>query len=240
MNEGSNCSITFAAKVNSFNANLEFTGILPPGFEIMNPFRENQCASPASRAFYDKFYNDCRERGIILGINPGRFGAGITGVPFTDPKRLKEYCGIDLPGCPAAHEPSSQFVYKVIMAYGGVREFYKDWYINSICPLGFVRIGKTRVNANYYDLASLMTAAEPFMVKTLWEQLDFGIDRKVCICLGKGKNSAFLEKLNKKHGFFKKILALEHPRFIIQYRSRELAAYVDKYISVLKDHLPGN
>ncbi len=34
-------------------------------------------------------------RYLILGINPGRFGGGITGIPFTDPIRLQNICGIE-------------------------------------------------------------------------------------------------------------------------------------------------
>lgn len=229
---------TFGAKVNAFNAFLKFTGKLPPGFDVMNPFRENDCATPASREFYNKYYDDRLCRGIILGINPGRFGAGITGVPFTDPKRLAEYCHIRIPSCPDAHEPSSRFIYRVIEKYGGVEIFYKEWYINSVCPLGFVKVGERRVNANYYDAAALREAATPFILKTLPEQLAFGIKRDVCFCLGVGKNSEFLEKINAKHGYFKKIIPLEHPRFIVQYRSAEIDEYARKYVDLLKEHSP--
>ena len=65
---------TFAQKVIDFNTNLLFDAPLPPGISVMNPFRENACAIPASTAFYRKYYDDHRLRRIILGINPGRFG----------------------------------------------------------------------------------------------------------------------------------------------------------------------
>ena len=45
--------------------------------------------------FFYKFYNDTNPRHLIFGINPGRFGAGTTGINFTAPKQLKEICGID-------------------------------------------------------------------------------------------------------------------------------------------------
>ena len=77
---------TFAQKVIDFNTNLLFDAPLPPGISVMNPFRENACAIPASTAFYRKYYDDHRLRRIILGINPGRFGAGLTGIPFTNPQ----------------------------------------------------------------------------------------------------------------------------------------------------------
>jgi hypothetical protein len=30
----------------------------------------------------------------VLGINPSRLGAGLTGIPFTEPKNIKEKMGI--------------------------------------------------------------------------------------------------------------------------------------------------
>lgn len=227
---------TFGQKVMAFNAGLRFDSPLPPGFEVMNPFRENDCAIPASTAFYEKYYNDHMSRGIILGINPGRFGAGITGVPFTDPKRLSQCCHIDIPACKSAHEPSSRFIYEMIALYGGVDIFYRDWYINSICPLGFLKTGKTSVNANYYDKPELKLCAEPFILRTLRQQLAFGIRADLCFCMGKGKNMAFLSQLNRKHKFFGEIVPLEHPRFIIQYRSDQLEAYARKYVDLLRPH----
>lgn len=228
---------TFAAKVNYFNETLAFTAPLPPDIAVMNPFRENDCATPASRYFYDKFYDDYNKRGMILGINPGRFGAGITGVPFTDPNHLKKDCGIDLASCPKAREPSSDFVYDVINLYGGVAEFYRNWYINSLCPLGFTRTnaaGKP-VNYNYYDNRELEKAVLPFIIRTLRQQIDFGIHTEVCICMGTGKNYIFMDKLNRKEKFFGKIIPLEHPRYIMQYKSKEKGAYCQKYLTCLRD-----
>jgi hypothetical protein len=117
-------TMTFADKVISFNQQLEYTGPqLPPGIRIMNPFREEEQALRISEEFYRKYYNDDNQRHLILGINPGRFGGGVTGVPFTDPKRLQAECNISYNG-KATHEPSSVYVYEVINAYGGAEAFY--------------------------------------------------------------------------------------------------------------------
>ena len=225
---------TFAQKVIDFNTNLLFDAPLPPGISVMNPFRENACAIPASTAFYRKYYDDHRLRRIILGINPGRFGAGRTGIPFTDPKRLAECCQIHIADCPSAHEPSSVFVYEVIAALGGETAFYRDWYINSICPLGFTSNGKNgrQKNFNYYDHPDLQRAALPFMLESLQRQLAFGIRRDACFCFGMGKNAVFIEKLNDRYGFFEKIVPLEHPRYIAQYKWKERREYINKYISL--------
>lgn len=222
---------SFAVRVNRFNAGLKYTGDLPDGISIMNPFRENACATPASQEFYRKYYNDNNRRIAILGINPGRFGAGITGVPFTDPVRLKEACGIHIAECPFAREPSSVFVYKIIDSYGGVESFYSHYYINSVCPLGFTRANDAgrEVNYNYYDSRELEKMATPFIINTLKKQIDCGLERRLCFCFGKGKNFKYLEKLNREQGFFEKIVPLDHPRFIMQYKSAEMPEYARKY-----------
>jgi hypothetical protein len=222
---------TFADKVIEFNQTLDFKGKLPEGIRIMNPFKEDSKVTAISAAFYKKYYNDCKNRRLILGINPGRFGAGVTGVPFTDTKRLTEKCGVKYSG-KETHEPSSVFVYEVIESYGGLAKFYKDFYINSICPLGFTisdAKGKEK-NYNYYDSKALTDAVAAFMVDSIKKQLEFGIQTDICYCLGTGKNEQFLRLLNSKNGFFKEIIALEHPRYVMQYKSKLKRQYIDKYI----------
>jgi hypothetical protein len=223
---------TFADKVIEFNKNLHFTGILPAGISIMNPFREDEKIIPVSSAFYKKFYDDTNTRHLILGINPGRFGGGVTGVPFTDSKRLKNECGISYPG-KETHEPSSVFVYDVIKAYGGPEAFYQKFYINSICPLGFTATGKNgkEVNYNYYDSRELTQAVLDFIIQSIRQQIAFGINTDVCFCFGTGKNEKFLRQLNTEQKFFKSIVALEHPRFVMQYKARTKEAYINKYLA---------
>ncbi len=83
--------------------------------------------------FYRKFYGDHHQRRMIIGINPGRFGAALSGVPFTDSARLAAPCGISYPGF-KSYEVSSVFVYDVVAAFGGPEAFYRDVYIGSMCP----------------------------------------------------------------------------------------------------------
>src|SRR5437764_14435387 len=123
--------MTFAKKAIRFNKQLHYTGTpLPAGIRMMNPFTESDQPLLIAEKFYQKYYNDSSPRHLILGINPGRFGAGLTGIPFTDPKRLQSECQIDYEGT-ATHEPSSVFIYEMIHAYGGAEAFYRDFYINS-------------------------------------------------------------------------------------------------------------
>ncbi|MHC1702309.1 MAG: uracil-DNA glycosylase family protein [Tenuifilaceae bacterium] len=227
--------MTFADKIISFNKNLDFKDSLPAGINIMNPFKDNPSIIEVSSMFYRKFYNDNNSRHLILGINPGRFGAGVTGVPFTDTKRMNEKCGITIPGF-QTHEPSSVFVYEVIEAYGGVEKFYSEFYINSVCPLGFTSKGNTskEVNYNYYDSKELTAAVKDFILKNIQKQLELPIKRDVCFCLGAGKNFEFLNKLNLEYQFFERIVPLDHPRFVMQYKSKQKQVYINKYVDLLK------
>lgn len=215
-----------------FNSELEFKSSLPAGIRIMNPFRDHEHVMHSVDAFYRRYYSDSETRKLILGINPGRLGAGATGIPFTDPKRLVENCGIEFTGT-MTHEPSSVFVYQLIDAYGGVKKFYQDFLISSICPLGFLELNKGKwVNHNYYDSSKLQKAVKPFAAEMLHKLIAHGIDRKVVFCLGTGKNYAFIRDLNEEFGFFDKVIPVEHPRYIMQYKSAKIQEYIDKYLNV--------
>jgi Domain of unknown function (DUF4918) len=229
--------MTFADKVMQFNEQLAYSGgTLPPGIRIMNPFRESEQTMRIADTFYHKYYNDNEARYLILGINPGRFGGGLTGIPFTDPKRLAAECHISYEGKPT-HEPSSVFIYEMINAYGGVEAFYKKFYINSLCPLGFTTVdaGGKEKNYNYYDSKELASAVTGYIIENIKTQIALGVNTDVCFCLGTGKNENFLRKLNNEHHFFGKIIALEHPRFVMQYKTASKQFYIDKYISAFYD-----
>lgn len=227
---------TFAEKIISFNKKVAFKGSLPKGVSIMNPFKENREALKISSQFYNKFYNDHHQRHIILGINPGRFGAGVTGVPFTDTKRLLNECGLEFSGKPT-HEPSATFVYEMINAYGGAEKFYKNFYIQSIFPLGFTATNEKgkEVNYNYYDSKELIEAVYDYMIENIKTQIGFGINTDLCFCFGTGKNEKFLKKINGEHQFFKKIISLEHPRFIMQYKFKTKERYIEKYLQAFNE-----
>jgi len=226
---------TIADKIISFNRHLEYTGSLPANIRIMNPFKESGTAGKISEVFYKKFYNDAHPRRLILGINPGRLGAGATGVMFTDPKRLIKECGIPFDG-PLLHEPSSEFVYAVIAAYGGVEAFYNDVYIHSVCPLGFTIVddkGKEK-NYNYYDSKELTADVREFIKWNIQQQIKIIGETQTCYCLGTGKNFAFLQALNNEEHYFERIVPLEHPRFIMQYKNKSKQMYIDDYVRKLR------
>ncbi len=232
--------MTFAERVIRFNAEVDFRGELPEGIGIMNPFRgDDGYILALSSQFYRKYYSDNHPRHIIIGINPGRFGAGFTGIPFTDTKRLTSECGIPYSGR-QTHEVSSVFVYRMINAFGGPERFYRHFYINSVSPLGFTLIDQAgrEKNYNYYDRADLTAAVYDFMVENIRKQIALGINTDTAFCLGTGKNEKFLAALNEKYRFFGKIIALEHPRFIMQYRSKMADHYIARYLELLGSVIP--
>jgi hypothetical protein len=68
------------------------------------------------------------------------------------------------------------------------------------------------------------------------KELTWNISREVCYCMGTGKNAAFFKALNDKEQFFKEVVPLEHPRFVMQYRSKTKDTYIDKYLAAFADH----
>lgn len=223
---------TFGEKVVAFNKKLKFSGNLPEGFEVMNPFFDNPETITVMSKFYQKFYNDYHQRKFIIGINPSRHGAGVTGVPFTDTKRLETMCGIEMKTA-HTHEISSVFLYDVIENFGGVEAFYKKFYINSPFPLAIIRKTlKGNLNANYYDDKDLFEAVKPFMIQSLKDHIDLGLDTSEVFILGK-KNATFIDKINSQEKFFEKMTVLEHPRYIQQYKIKEKQLYIDKYLIAL-------
>ncbi len=224
---------TFADKVIDFNRNLKYSGKLPDGFQVMNPYLDNPETLDVMQQFYHKYYNDSNQRKFIIGINPSRNGAGVTGVPFTDTKRLESVCGIPMHSA-HTHEISSVYMYDMIEAFGGPDEFYKQFYINSPFPLAIVRYSKSGqwLNANYYDDRELFEAVKEFMIDSLEKHISLGLDTSKVFVLGK-KNAEFIKRINQEAKLFDQIEVLEHPRFIQQYKSREKQLYIDKYLLAL-------
>ncbi len=216
--------MTWADQILPFLKNLNLEVNLPSGVRVMNPYRGKNVYSLCEK-FYKRYYNDSSPRTLILGINPGRNGGGITGIPFTDPIKL-EALGLsnDLQKKP---ELSSGFIYTMIDSFGGPDKFYNKFYISSVSPLGFTQHNK---NLNYYDLKNLPALLGEFIKSCLEQQLAWGLNRKVSFCLGEGKNFDFLKKLNDQHRYFENITPLPHPRFVMQYRRKKLKAFIKLYV----------
>jgi hypothetical protein len=221
--------MTFADKALIFLRGLYIDNKIPKGIEVMNPYQDDYTVD-LCRKFFNKYYDDQQTRTLLVGINPGRFGSGMTGVSFTDPIKLETICGI--PNTfPKKPELSADFIYTMIKAYGGPDAFYKKYFISAVSPLGFTRDGK---NINYYDDHKLQTAITPFVIKSINQLLTMGINKEVCYCIGEGKNVNYLNKLNAEHKWFSEIIPLAHPRFIMQYKRKFVGEYVKDYLKKLE------
>jgi len=198
---------------------------LPKGIDILFP-QQNRDVIKVVETFFYKFYSDTYSRHLVFGINPGRFGAGTTGINFTAPKQLKEFCGIEH-SFKSQTELSAEFIYDSILAFGGTKEFYENYFITSVSPLGFIKNG---VNLNYYDDKNLRRAVTPFIISNIQKQIALGFKTDFCICIGGDKNLKFFSAINEEHKFFGEIVPLPHPRFIMQYRRKQKEKYIQQYL----------
>ncbi len=112
------------------------------GISVLNEFLENW---EAIEIFNKKFYGGNPPKTVLCGINPGKNGAGKTGVPFIDFTSLSKIMdGVDRNDT----ERSAQFFYDVVKEIG-VSNFYNSFYVTNISWVGYIKDNK---NLNYYDL----------------------------------------------------------------------------------------
>lgn len=221
--------MTWAKGLLKFYKELKPPLELPNGVEWLYPQQDKQVMKIV-KEFLDKFYNDNAQRRLLFGINPGRFGAGVTGVNFTAPKQLIENCGIENP-FRFQTELSAEFIYEMLEAYGGPEKFYKKYFITSVSPLGFVKDGK---NINYYDDKELQARVEPFITDCIEKQIKLNVDRSTTYAIGGEKNFKYFTALNNRYRWFGKIIPLPHPRFIMQYKRKQKPDFINLYLSTLK------
>jgi Domain of unknown function (DUF4918) len=200
---------------------------LPGNISVIIPYTKPE-VKQVVKQFCSQFYSGNAKRFLILGINPGRFGAGITGIPFTDPVALETNCGIKN-SFDKKQELSSRFVYELIAAFGGPGKFYDKFLLSAACPLGFLHGFK---NYNYYDSATLLKASSDFIKHSLQQHAQFNIHNSVIISFGK-KNASCLEAFNRDLKLFGKVVTLEHPRYIMQYKLKSKGRYIDQYCDLL-------
>jgi hypothetical protein len=221
--------MTLANKILAFLRSAKITARLPKGVQVLNPYHDKTTFGFCAK-FYRKFYSDNNPRTLIIGINPGRLGGGLTGIPFTDPLKLQGRCGIENQ-LPKRAELSADFIHHVIDAFGGLEKFYSQFYFSSVSPLGFTKDDK---NLNYYDIPELQKALKPFIVESMQAQLAIGLNSKTCYVLGEGKNFSYVQELNEEFQFFEQLIPLPHPRFIMQYKRKQVSSYVKGYLQALE------
>lgn len=234
-----NIDISLADRIIRFYEEISALSIqLPDDYYLINPLLGDQRekVKKTIEAFYRTYYNDSNKRRLILGSSPARKGSAVTGVPFEDARHLEKISG-NIFADYSVTRGASDFLLDVINIYGGRTCFYTKFYMNFVCPFGIVKINNHGhvTNCNYYDDRRLVESLTSLIVYSIKHQIALGIDNSVCYCIGSGKNYEFLSKLNDEYVFFKKIIPLEHPRYIMQYNSINKEFFVDKYMKALCD-----
>jgi hypothetical protein len=220
--------MTFADKAIKYFSTVKAPQNLPEGICILNPYSSPDVMSCVS-SFYKKYFDDNNKRIFIWGINPGRFGGGLTGISFTDPVALKEHCGIEN-NLGSQKELSSKFIYDMINSFGGAGEFFSSCYLTALYPLAII---KDNTNYNFYDEPRLYLSLKNKIAASVESQVNFGADKRLAVCLGK-KNYKYFKEINDEYSFFERIEILEHPRYIMQYKLKKKEEYIEKYLDILK------
>jgi hypothetical protein len=219
--------MSFSDKAIKYFCKLKSPETASGSIKIINPY-ESAGIKSIVRKFYSKYYNDNNDRIFIIGINPGRFGGGLTGISFTDPVALREHCLIEN-NFGNRNELSSTFIYSVAKHFGGTKKFFSRIFLTALYPFAIIKEGK---NYNYYDDISLFNLLRNEIVENINKQISFGASRELAVLLGK-KNADYFLPINKEYKFFKKITVLEHPRYIMQYKLKQIDGYIKKYIDAI-------
>lgn len=154
------------------------------------------------KKYYETLYKLQGERIVLCGINPGRNGAGKTGIPFIDFRGashvLSDVFNDDW-------ERSAQFILSIIKEVG-IEDFYKSVYMTNISWFGFKKDGK---NLNYYKLP-------PHLAKTFTEsfidEMEF-VKPKVIIPLSKKVEKTLREMVKSKKLNYPVAPRLPHPYY---------------------------
>lgn len=221
---------TLAQAITAFYARLVLPA-LTNGYTCIHPSPNDEIVA-LRQQFFEKFYSDRRPRKLLLGINPGRFGGGTTGINFTGPLQLTEHCGITH-HLGQGSELSATFVYRVVEAMGGAAAFYNNFFIGAVSPVGYLNGG---LNVNYYDDKQLMKWLTPTLdgwIEAQWRMV--GQPTAVFV-LGMGQNLKFVQQRNAVHGWFSHVVGLPHPRWVLQYRRKQIDFFVQQYVQALTAH----
>lgn len=131
--------MTIGERAIAFYLRGERPVVTGPDIDVLDPFANAEVAR-VTREFYERFYGDERPRVAVIGINPGRFGGGLTGLPFTDPVALHAFCGIES-SITGQRELSSVFIYHLIERMGGPETFSPATSSWGRCHSGWSRAG---------------------------------------------------------------------------------------------------
>lgn len=219
---------TFGSRVLEFNESLERFRWATPEVALLSPIADDKRRA-AMADFCGKFYDDDESRVFWLGINPSRVRSTSTGIPYTDGFALATICGIPN-DFNSTRELTADFFYRFVQHYGGPEAFYAKHYAGAAYPLSILRKEKY---CNYYDkgLPDEVIASIPDQMR---RQADIG-HRGVLVVIGSGQNAMVLKRLNDELQIFSHVLVVEHPRYIMQYKSAALPEFLDKFVEVARE-----
>jgi hypothetical protein len=220
--------MTFAERATKYFFHLTPPENLPGNISFINPYKSKE-VKRIVKAFYGQYYADKKKRLFVIGINPGRFGGGLTGISFTDPVALREKCRIENK-LGKRKELSSTFIYGIIDRLGGVNTFFSKIFLSALYPIALTKNGK---NFNYYDEKEIFLSLKDEIVSCVSKQIGFGARKDKAVILGK-KNAGFFSPINEEYRFFDNIIVLDHPRYIMQYKLKSIESYYDKYMLALQ------
>ncbi|TDF98001.1 uracil-DNA glycosylase family protein [Paenibacillus piri] len=177
------------------------------------------------KQFYQRYYcENSKPRLVLCGINPGRRGAGKTGVPFLDFKSLSQL----MPEINNNDEElSAQFVFKVI-AHFGADTFFQHVYLTNISWFGFEGTNNGRkVNVNYYELDD-----HEQMIFTRGFIEEMKVVKPACIIPLSEKVEKTLQRMNLPYPLGPK---LYHPYYCSIKTNTEKG--FQEYVRVISDHI---
>ena len=186
------------------------------GIRVLTDFESNR---EGMNAFFQIYYGKAIPKIMICGINPGRFGAGKTGIPFLDFASLSQL----IPGIERQDsESSATFFFQVVKSFGA-ESFFKKFYVTNFSSLGYLRDG---ANLNYHDLpqAALETVERNFLEEIAT------VEPTHVISLGREVHRSVLKLLPPSIDCS---LRLPHPAWVATYKSNELDHWVERYREVL-------
>lgn len=137
------CKLAFHSRITTGDKRWVGEALQREGIAILDGFLREQAMV---RAFYRAYYALPRRRVVVCGINPGRLGAGKTGLPFLDYDTLRRLLAdrFAMDGRRGG-ERSAAFVASVMDHFGASR-FFDRVYLTNLSWFGFMRAGR---NLNY-------------------------------------------------------------------------------------------
>lgn len=209
-------------------------------FEDFNEFKQNFSSTLAQNdivvlddflnnkdnieKYYDKYVDFDSDKIVLCGLNPGRFGAGLTGVPFIDFKSLsKMLSNIKKDD----GESSAQFFFELVKKFG-IEKFYKICYVTNISKFGYSKKSSAK-NVNYPKLPN---SAQDWLFKRFIEEMNL-IKPKVIIPLSDDVAKTLKVLTQAQQLDYKIAPKLNHPAWVMTYKKKDKNLWLQKYYETI-------